>query len=514
LFGAELALAVLSQLLQPGQELAVRGRRQRLCCVVDDAALSFAPDGAAAVPLASGDSFVVAAPPAELVGGAETVVSPPDLPVLLQQGTAVLRWRLIDRDGAVGILDAPADAVALQAALEDDPVVHELCAVAKSAAAVSHDRDRTTVVLTAPLVHVFDRTTTTVCANVVRATHGEGVSEIAGSGDAAAAGQQFTLRQSPLTYISAATTDGRRSTLSVRVNGLQWDEVPTLFEQPATAHVYALRQDSDGRTIVQFGDGVEGARLSSGADNVRFTYRKNLGLAGNLPAGRLTTLLGRPLGVKTVTSVTSAAGGDDPEGAEALRRNAPLTTLTLGRAVSLKDYADFARSFAGIAKAETTWSSRGILLTVTGPGGAVTSPDAIEHLTASLREYGDPLVPLFVQNYRSVAFRLKATLKIAAAALTADAIEAVESALRTHFGFDARQFGQAVSVDEVMAVMHGVIGLEGANVTELYRLDPGAVPGFTARLFAYPAEWQPDDTVSAAELLTLDPGPVSLEVMA
>jgi hypothetical protein len=519
LYGTDLALAVLSPLFVPGQELAVSGRRQRLRIAVDDPALAFQPDGAAAVPLAPGDSFAVAESPAELVNGVETIVSPPDVAVLLRQGGATLRWRLIDRDGAAGVLDAPASAVELQAAGEDDPVIRELCAIDDSDTAVSHDRDRTALTLAAPLVNVYDRRTTTVCANVARATHGEGVSEIAGSGNAAAAGQQFALRQAPLTYTSAATPDGRQSALEVRVNGLLWDEAPALFEQPADARVYALRQDGDGRTIVQFGDGVEGARLPSGQDNVRFTYRKNLGLGGNLVAGRLTSLLGRPLGVKTVTNVAPATGGDDPEAAGDLRRHAPLTTLTLGRAVSLQDYTDFARSFAGIARARAAWmgrgAARGIVVTVAGPAGAAVAADSetMQNLTAALRQYGDPLVPLTVQSYASVVFRMEATLEVADDAIDDDVIEAVETALRAHFGFEAREFGDAVSVDEVMAVMQGVAGVAGANVTALYRLDPGASPALDARLFAYPPQLQPDGTVTAAELLTLDAAPVSIGVM-
>ena len=152
--------------------------------------------------------------------------------------------------------------------------------------------------LDAALTHVYDRATVIVCANIARATHGETVSEIAGSGNAATAGQRFMLKQSPLTYVSAATPDGRAVHVrAIRVDGLLWKETPSLFEQPPAPRLLAS-PGQRGRTIVQFGDGIEGARLPSGQDNIRFAYRKFLGSGGNLDAGRLTTLLGRPLGVK------------------------------------------------------------------------------------------------------------------------------------------------------------------------------------------------------------------------
>ena len=97
--------------------------------------------------------------------------------------------------------------------------------------------------------------------------------------------------------------------------------------------------------------------------------------------------------------MTPASGGEDPESLDRARDNAPLTMLTLGRAVSVQDYTDFARSFAGIDKAQATWAAsgtaRGIFVTVAGPDGAAVA-DASEtmvNLAGALRNYGDPLVP-------------------------------------------------------------------------------------------------------------------------
>jgi hypothetical protein len=162
---------------------------------------------------------------------------------------------------------------------------------------VTQDRDRTTFTLAAPLAHCYDRETAVVNANVARATHGETVSEILGSGDARIPNAAFTLRQSPLTFISAATPSGRQSTLALRANDLLWQEVPSLYARGPTERIYETAIDDDGVTTVRFGDGQEGARPPSGDHNIRSTYRKGLGLAGNVAGGKLTNLLSRPLGV-------------------------------------------------------------------------------------------------------------------------------------------------------------------------------------------------------------------------
>lgn len=519
-YSSTLALGRRDENLSRNQALAVSGKRQRLRILADDSTLKFKPDGAAAIQVRPGDSFRLMAPPTWPFLGSEIALPPDTLDYVLRwKPVFQLRWRLLDRDGRSGTLDAAPPAVALQAALKDDAIVSELAYTAKAANAVTHTRDRTTLQLSTPLANVYERGTLTVCANLAPATHGEAVSEVAGSGDASIPNQRFVLKQAPLTYVSASTSSGRASTLQVRIDGQLWNEVPSLFERGPNEHVYALRQDDEQRTIVQFGDGFEAARLPSGRDNLRFGYRKFIGAAGNVGAGKLTTLLGRPLGVKAVNNPIAANGGQDREERDEARQNAPLTMLTLGRVVSIQDYTDFARSFAGISKAWAIWMRtgglRGVFLSIAGPDGAAIaeSDAAFLNLSGALRKYGDPLLPLQLKTYQSVHFRLKAKVKVAATAVVEEVLPAVQDTLRSHFSFASRDFAQQVSLDEVMAVIQGVKGVEAVDVDELYRLDPGAIPSLVARLFAMPPQVLADGSLKAAELLTLDPGSLALQVM-
>ncbi len=352
-----------------------------------------------------------------------------------------------------------------------------------------------------------------LCANVARATHGESVSEIVGAGNARKPFPTFALRQSPLTFVSAATPSGEASTLELRVNDVLWKEVPTLVGQAATARVFSTRVEDDGSTTLQFGDGSTGARLPSGTDNVRATYRKGIGTAALLDADRLTLLLTRPLGVKDVTNPVPAVGADDPESRDAARRNAPLTVLTLGRIVSLQDYEDFARAFAGIARAFATWMSlgneRGILLTVSGPRGEDVAEGSVlaGNLLSAIAQSGDPRVPVRLVNRSRVWFRLDARVRTDPDFTRLKVLAQVEQVLRTRFGFDARDFGQAVTLAEVMATMHEVAGVVGVDVDALYRPDEqGAIPNTVV-----PSHVPPAGTALAtpAELVLLDPRPLN-----
>jgi hypothetical protein len=200
-----------------------------------------------------------------------------------------------------------------------------------------------------------------------------------------------------------------------------------------------------------------------------------------------------------------------------IRRNAPLAVLTLERAVSLQDYEDFARTFAGIAKALATplrdGPVPGMVLTIAGPNGAPIPPDSAlyTNLLAALRRAGNAHVRLRLESYRPVLFRLAGKVQVDPAHRPSTVLTAVEAALRRHFAFAERDFGQAVTLSEVLAVMHSVPGVLGVDMDALHR---SAVPAVLHdRLLAALPAMQPDGQLQVAELLLLDPAPLALEVM-
>lgn len=379
------------------------------------------------------------------------------------------------------------------------------------------DGNVTRLILATALQYSYLRPTVTISANVARATQGETTREILGSGDAGKPYRQFTLKQPPLTYVSTSNENGTASTLDVIVNDLRWHETETLYSAQPRDRVFVTRVSEDGKTTVQFGDGKTGARPPTGTGNIRATYRKGIGKAGNVNAEQLSLLLTRPLGVKQVTNPLPARGGDDAETLANARANAPLTVLTLGRIVSLRDYEDFARSFAGIAKALATWTwdgqTRGVFVTIAGPDAATISIDsaAYKNLLAAMRNAGDPHVPLRVQTFRPAPFTLDANMKIDPDYQSDIVLKQVERKLRAEFSFDARSFGQPVALSQIVSVMHSVPGVIAVDLNALYRL--GEPKRLHARLAAAYPRVGSEGTVDAAELLMLDPGPLQLSTM-
>jgi predicted phage baseplate assembly protein len=340
--------------------------------------------------------------------------------------------------------------------------------------------------------------------------------EALGGGDSTQPFQKFALRQPPLTHVSAKTPAGAASTLEIRVNDLLWLEVPSFFRAGPGDRVYTVRATEEGGTIVQFGDGKNGARVPTGQENIRAEYRKGMGAGGLVDAGQLTLLQSRPLGVRSVVNPVAAAGMADRETLDEARGNAPLTVLTLDRIVSLRDYGDFARAFSGVAKAQATlaWSGAGrrVFVTVAGPDGAAIEEtgELYANLLGAMRAAGDPQVPLRVKTFTPAFFTLAGTIFCAPDRLEAKVFAEVKKALRDAFSFSAREFSQAVARSEVVATIHSVPGVVAVDLDVFHRVDKPATLE-TALTAAPPRTGATDDL--GAELMLLDARPLALTVI-
>jgi hypothetical protein len=432
-------------------------------------------------------------------------------------GYSVTRVRLVLRDahGAEWGAETFAEQLEPLPSAPDDEELAEVAVVEKWDDA---DPVHPVIEFAADLRHVYDRATAVVLGNVAYATHGESVGERLGSGDGAQPFQRFALKQKPLTYTPDDSPDGGASTLEVRVGELKWSEVPSLYARGPRDRVFVTRRQDDGTTVVQFGDGVEGARLPTGRENVHAAYRKGIGREGNVRARQLAQLLTRELGVRDVINPLPATGGMDPQERDDARGNAPITVLALDRVVSLRDYEDFARAFAGVAKAQAVWAwdagRRGVFLTVAGPeGDEIPDGGPVQAgLRAALAKAGDPHVPVRVISYRPKRFRLKAVLRRDADRLSAAVLRDAEAAVRARFGFAARAFGRPVWRNDVIATLQNVPGVAAVDVDALYRQDAPAA-GTAPELAAYaPAAGTLASTLLGAEMLVIDLRPGDLEV--
>ena len=367
---------------------------------------------------------------------------------------------------------------------------------------------QTTLTLAGPLTHDFDRRALRINANVAPATHGESRFEILGSGGAAGAFQTFAARQGPLTFVSAEVPGGGKPELIVRVNGIAWKEAPDLIDAGPSDRLYTLQLDESGKPRIGFGDGFAGALPPAGQDNITIDFRTGIGLGGRVKAGQLNILMSRPLGLEAATNPLPSEGGADPVGIDALRAELPLYCRTLDRVVSLTDFADFALTYSGIAKARAErvnvpgLPAPGVALTVAGELAAAVPPgsDLHDKLRKALAGSGIPFARFMLRDFRLSYFHLAARLVIDPDRIAADVLAAAEQALRDEFGFERRAFAQPVYDSQAVTVLQEVPGVTAVMLERLYT---GSVPQKLAMLPAGRAS-----ATEGAELLLLHPGPL------
>jgi hypothetical protein len=333
------------------------------------------------------------------------------------------------------------------------------------------DSVHTTLVLANSLAYTYDSSTVTIYGNVANATNGQTVGQVLGNGDASQAFQTFALNQSPLTYTSAATPSGAQSTLTVTVNEIAWDETDDLSALGPNDHEYTTKTDNSAKTTVIFGNGQHGARVPTGTANVKAVYRYGIGSTGNVAAGQITQLVTQPLGVQSVTNPLAATGGADPDSPTQARANTPLAVKALDRLVSVQDYADFSRTFAGIGKAASVKLSNGrVQLVFVTIAGAEDIPidqtsDLYNNLVKALQQYGDPSLPILVGVRNLKLLVIAAGIQVQPNYQFESVEPNVQAALLATFSFDQRNLGQTAFLSEAIAAMQAVQGVAFVNVT-------------------------------------------------
>ncbi len=361
-----------------------------------------------------------------------------------------------------------------------------------------------------------DTPTVDVYGNLVDSTEGKTeVDAPLGDGDAREVFQTFALPKTPLTYLlDPASSPPQLPELEIRVGGVLRQRVTSFFGRGPREPLYIVREDKDGKSFVQFGDGRTGARLPSGKGNVVAHWRTGSGAHG-LPAGSDKPAAAKRLpGFDDVWMLEPATGGAVPESAANARLAAPGTMQSLGRIVSLADFEAEALSLPGVLKARAAWQLQDgaplVVLTVLCASGEAADAAAIDiALRRALAARGPARWPLMVRigaRQRIViglAVAIDPTLRaddIAVAISAAlgieddDPADDIDLGARGLLHWRMRNFGDGVHGSQILAAVQNVAGVRWVEIDRL-QLAPAA------------------PTLVAASTLPIAPGlPASLSV--
>jgi hypothetical protein len=330
----------------------------------------------------------------------------------------------------------------------------------------------------------------TVHGNLVNATQGKSERGAPlGNGDNRQVFQTFKLPKAPLTYLTVPSeTPPETPELQVYVSDRLWRRVPSLFGAGPADEVYIVREDAEGNSYIQFGDGKSGARLPSGVRNVVARYRTGIGAFGALREGTKVQAGGRLDRLDTIALPDIVTGGDQPESADNAREAAPGKVQSLDRLVSLRDYETETLARAGVSRAAAAWRLVGnvpaVVLTVlmdTGRDAEIAQVRSF--LTTANRRRGPARFPVIVHAGRRVYFYVAAQVALDPALREELVFAEVRRALGVAGlpGSDAdgtadRRFGEREYAARIEGLIQNVAGVRWVRVTALMRLGPAAGP--------------------------------------
>lgn len=404
-------------------------------------------------------------------GGAADLIELDDFYEGLEAG----RWVVVsgerEIDGTSGVRFSELSMLSfVSQSVQTQPLSLKTGSDSKTPTLLPGDKTHSFIKLDKELAYCFKRETVKIYGNVVLATHGETRTETLGSGDGSKPLQQFTLKQPPLTFVPAPNPSGVDSTLKVYVNDVLWHESDTLLGLNGRDRHFVTLTDDESKTTVIFGNGREGARLPTGIENVRAVYRNGIGKGGNVKAEQISLLSTRPLGAKEVINPLPASGGADKETRDQARKNSSLAVMALDRLVSVQDYEDFTRVFAGIGKARAAELPDGrrqiVHLTIAGADDIPIElhSDLYRNLTEALRRFGDPYQPFRIELRELKLLVLSAKVRIHPDYLWEKVEPKIRAALLDTFSFERRELGQDALLSEAFSVMQKVGGVEYVDV--------------------------------------------------
>lgn len=305
--------------------------------------------------------------------------------------------------------------------------------------------------------------------------------EVLGSGDATRTQQEFRLKKAPVTYLAGESRsgDGYRSTVRVWVDGVEYHEVPTLYGQPQGARVFATREDEAGYTHVRFA-----GPLPTGIGNLVASYRIERGAA--VPGPGDIAIITRPqAGILKAVASTIVTPGRDPDPPEQLRKLAPLSVLTFGRAVSGDDYEAIAALAPGVARVKSYYgwdqgSQRAAVKLYVGDTAA-----ALAAARDAIGRASDPNRPAEILPAQPVPCSLQLSLFVRHDHVYAEVEARVRAALldpeRGLFGAARLGIGQSIFASQVIQACMAVAGVKAIhgfafsaqNLAGGPRFDPG-----------------------------------------
>jgi hypothetical protein len=260
-----------------------------------------------------------------------------------------------------------------------------------------------------------------------------------------------------------------------------WSPQVDLLASDGDATEFVVELEQDGEARLRFGDGEHGRRPDEGT-SFTATYRVGNGLAGNVGANALAHVVTASTAVLGATNPIAAAGGVDPEPADAVRRDAPEAYLVQERAVTAADYERVSALHPNVQRAAATFrwtgSWRTVFVTADRAGGLPVDDDFETALRRHLDRYRMAGYDLEIDGPRFVPLEVALHVCVEPdyfrAHVKAALLDVLSSKVRADgslglFHPDRFTFGSPVYLSPIVAAAQSVPGVQSVTAETFQR---------------------------------------------
>ena len=286
----------------------------------------------------------------------------------------------------------------------------------------------------------------------------------------------------------------RHDSLQIIINSITWEFRNTLaFSGPQDKH-FIVQVNESKQSFVVFGNGINGAIPPSG-QTIYGTYYKCLGISGNVDADTINSFDSSteptpPVNVASflITNELPAVGGLEVEDLERIRRNAPLSIRTLGRAVTEQDYRDIAMLVPGVGKSSVSFDKqlKKVSIYVCPEEGGTASLQLLQ----DVEDYFDDKKMISTFILAQAAGETKLRIKLTATAKfrrdTTQTRSDIISSLKTNYGFNGSKINKSIRRSDIIALIDG---LDKVDYLSLDKLTTKPYPRITNGSSQLEANW-------------------------
>ena len=244
-----------------------------------------------------------------------------------------------------------------------------------------------------------------------------------------------------------------------------------------TSRVYFLQEVEDGKFEVYFGDGVIGKALADGNIIILEYVVTNKTEANGASTFTLSGAI-ETFSDVTITTVSSAQGGAEPQGKESIKFNAPLQYSAQDRAVTTSDYESLVQTIYPNAQSVSAWGGEDdetpvygvVKIAIKAASGSTLTDATKQSIITQLKKYNVASVVPEIIDPETTSLLITSNVKYdeKATTKTADTLKSeITTALSNYSSNTLQKFDSMFRYSKVVELIDDVDTSILSNITTL-----------------------------------------------